>query len=67
MSVRNTDQPIQHQIRKQPTDACTYDVEAPPMRKDSSKLMKVNKRSGIKGEKRKNKNEFTGTSIADML
>ena len=37
------------------------------MRKDSSKLMKVNKRSGIKGEKRKNKNEFTGTSIADML
>ena len=34
------------------SDTCTYDVKAPPMRKDSSKLMKVNKRSEIKDERR---------------
>ena len=48
-------------------DTCTYDVQAPPMRKDSSKSMKVNKRSEIKDERRKHEEEFTDTSVADML
>ena len=49
------------------SDTCTYDVEAPPMRKDSSKSMKVKKRSEIKDEMRKDGEESTNTSVADML
>ena len=49
------------------SDACTYNVEAPPRRKDSSKLMKVNKRSEIKDRRRKDKEEFTDTTTADVL
>ena len=49
------------------SDACAYDVEAPSMKKDSTKLMKVKKRSKIKDEKKKDKGEFTDTSVADML
>ena len=49
------------------SDACTYDVEASPVRKDSSKFMKNKKRSDIKDERRKGKVEFTDTSVADML
>ena len=37
------------------------------MRKDSSKFMKANKRSEIKDERRKDKEEFTNTSVADMM
>ena len=37
------------------------------MRKDSSKLMKVNKRSEIKDKRRKDKEEFTDRGVADML
>ena len=48
-------------------DTCTYDIEAPPLRKDSSKSMKVNKRSQTKDERRKEEEEPTGTSVADML
>ena len=48
-------------------ETCTYDVEAPPTRKDSSKLIKVNKTSEIKDKRRKDKDEFTGTSVADIL
>ena len=33
------------------SDACTYDLEAPPRRKGSSKLMKVNRRLEIKDER----------------
>ena len=32
------------------SDTCTYNVEAPPLRKVTSKLMKVNKSSEIKGK-----------------
>ena len=46
---------------------CTYDVEAPPMTEDSSKSVKVNKRSEIKDERRKDEEESTDTSVADML
>ena len=49
------------------SDTCTYDVEAPPFRKDSSKLMKFNKMLEINEERRKDKEEFTDTSVADML
>ena len=49
------------------SDACTYDVETPPVSKDRSKFMKANKRSEIKDERRKGKVEFTDTSVADML
>ena len=49
------------------SDTCTYNVEAPPRRKDSSKLMKVNKRSEIKDRRRKDKKEFTDTTTADVL
>ena len=37
------------------SNACVYNTEAPPIRKDSSKLMKINKRSAIKDERRKDK------------
>ena len=39
-------------LAKNLSDTYTFVVEAPPMRKDSSKLMKVNKRSEIKDERR---------------
>ena len=37
------------------------------MRKDNSKLMKVNKRTEIKDKRRTDKEEFTDTGVADML
>ena len=37
------------------------------MRKDSSKFMKANKRSENKDERRKDKEQFTDTNVADML
>ena len=49
------------------SDTCMYDAEAPPMRKDSSKSMKVNTRSEIKDERRKDKEESTDTNVAEML
>ena len=49
------------------SDTCLYDVEAPSIRKDSSKLIKFNKRLEINEERRKDKEEFTDTSVADML
>lgn len=45
----------------------SYDVEAPPMRKDSSKLMKTNKRSEIKDDSRKEKEQFADASVEDIL
>ena len=47
------------------SNTCTYDVEAPLMSKDSS--MKVDKRSEIKSERKKDKEKFTDTSVSDIL
>ena len=64
MSVRKADKPLQLQLGNDLSDACTYDVEASPIRKDSSKLVKVNKRPEIKDERRKDQEEFRDTSVA---